>query len=79
MRRTEAELPDLSPGRPGLPAVSRPPVVRAAQAHESRPIDAEYRVVWTPWRVVRDYWWAFAYLGYCFALWAMAALIGWAL
>lgn len=63
-----------------LPAPVAPPAGRR------RPIvfDAEFRVLPPAprlWRLFRDYGWALGpYLGYCAALWALAALaalIGW--
>jgi hypothetical protein len=44
------------------------------------PIDAKFRVLWAPLQWLRAYWWAIgAYLAYCAAIWALAALAGWVL
>jgi hypothetical protein len=44
-------------------------------------IDAEFRAVGPlgrAFRALRDHWWALGpYLFYCFALWALAALVWW--
>jgi len=70
----EAESRDISPD--AMPPTVVPPAGRR------RPLifDAEFQVVPSAprlWRLCRDYWWALGpYLGYCAALWALAALIG---
>ena len=43
-------------------------------------VEGEYRVIhpWRLWRWCRNSWWALGpYLGYCTALWGLAALAAW--
>jgi len=60
---------------------SPPPVPAVSSADPARePIDAKFRVLWAPLQWLRAYWWAIGgYLGYCAAIWALAALAGWVL
>ena len=63
----------IVPSAPAVPAVSA-----ADPARE--PIDAKFRVLWRPLQRLSAYWWAIgAYIGYCAAIWALAALAGWIL
>lgn len=63
---------------PDIPQAAALPVVARSNARAGSPIDADYKVLWAPWRRLHSWWWALGpYLAYCAVLWGLAALLGW--